>query len=165
MSNKNRCPAEFRSFQLVVSVYLQASLSFSFRQTLLVGFKGMVGIRRGDRPAVFALVDCFLICRILESASIRTTLSRMKGFVASITTRDRYRHFATATLRRILMKDRCDLSWLFVDIYSGYARVGRSECFLKLAGDFMCFFYAKFRLEMTLKSQVYAFASFADADS
>lgn len=164
MSKKNRCPAEFRSFQLVVSVYLQASLSFLFRQTLLVGFKGMVGIRRGDRPAVFACVDCFLICRIIESASTGTTLSRMIGFVPSITTRDRYRHFVTATLQA-LKKNRCDLGWLFVDIYSGYPRIGRSECFLKLAGDFMCFFYAKFRLETTLKSQVYALASFADADS
>jgi len=162
LSNKNRCPAEFRSFQLVVSVYLQASLSFLFRQTLLVGFKGMVSIRRGDRPAVFGLVDCFLICRTIESASIRTTLSRMKGFVASITTRDRYRHFGTA---QGIEEKSCDLSWLFMDIYSGYPRVGRFECFLKLAGDFMCFFYAKFRLETTLKSQVYAFASFADADS
>jgi hypothetical protein len=44
----------------------------------------MVGIRRGDRPVVFSLVDCFLICRTNESASIRAILPHMKGFVVPL---------------------------------------------------------------------------------
>jgi hypothetical protein len=64
-----------------------------------------------------------------------------------------------------MKKNRYDLGWLFMDIYSGYPGVGRSERFFKFAGDFMRFLYAEFRLETTSKSQVYAFASFADVDS